>query len=207
MSLPRLTVITNDPLIHDGVCTFLRVSGRVELLEGETAIADIALLLTWEVTDGVLAQMETLADADPMGRLRLVLVANRISQTQLIGALERGLVSVLPRPQSTLDDVLQAVLSAHTSRADIPARLLRVLSGGSQRSQHEPGVSAPPPSPTYQEIDVLRLVADGLTTSEAAEHLQLTERTVKNTLRRFSSRYGLRNRPQAVAYAIRAGLV
>ncbi len=207
MSVPRLIVIANDRLIRDGVCTFLRVSGRVELLEGDTAAADIALLLTGEVTDGVLAQMDRLAAADPMGRLRMVLVANRISQTQLLGSLERGLVSVLPRPQSTLDDVLRAVLSAHTSRADIPARLLRVLSEDSQGIQHESWTSAPPPSSRGREIDVLRLVADGLTTSEAAEYLHLTERTVKNTLRRFSSRHGLRTRPQAVAYAIRAGLV
>lgn len=207
MSLPRLTVLTNDRLIRDGVCALLRASGRVELLEGETGAADIALLLTWEVTDAVIARMGKLASVDPMGRLRMVLVANGISRTQLIEALEYGLVSVVLRPQSTFDDVLQAVLAAYMNRADLPARLPRGLKGDLQGSRLEAGPPAPPPNPTDQEIDVLRLVADGLTTSEAAKQLHLSERTVKNNLRRFSYRHGLRTRPQAVAYAIRAGLM
>jgi DNA-binding NarL/FixJ family response regulator len=58
-----------------------------------------------------------------------------------------------------------------------------------------------------REIDVLRLVAEGFDTSEIAQKLSYSERTIKNILHDVTSRLGLRNRSQAVAYAARAGLI
>ena len=58
-----------------------------------------------------------------------------------------------------------------------------------------------------REIDVLRLVADGYDTAEIADQLAYSERTVKNVLHDITSRMQLRNRSQAVAYAIREGLI
>ncbi|MBS2538423.1 response regulator transcription factor [Catenulispora sp. NF23] len=56
-----------------------------------------------------------------------------------------------------------------------------------------------------REIDVLRLLADGCDTAEIAERLSYSERTVKNIISGILTRLGLRNRAQAVAYAIRHG--
>ena len=58
-----------------------------------------------------------------------------------------------------------------------------------------------------REIDVLRLLADGLGTHQIAEKLCYSERTVKNVLHGIMTRLNLRNRAHAVAYAMRAGLV
>jgi DNA-binding NarL/FixJ family response regulator len=56
-------------------------------------------------------------------------------------------------------------------------------------------------------VEVLRLVADGLDTSEIARQLAYSERTVKNVLHDVTSRLQLRNRSQAVAYALRQGFI
>jgi DNA-binding NarL/FixJ family response regulator len=58
-----------------------------------------------------------------------------------------------------------------------------------------------------REVDVLRLVADGLDTSEIARHLSYSERTIKNVIHDITTRLQLRNRAQAVAYAMREGLI
>ena len=60
---------------------------------------------------------------------------------------------------------------------------------------------------TEREVEVLRLVADGFDTAEIAKKLSYSERTIKNILHDVVSRFGLRNRAHAVAYALREGLI
>ena len=60
---------------------------------------------------------------------------------------------------------------------------------------------------TDREIAVLKLLADGLDTAEVGRRVFLSERTVKNIIHGMTSRLKLRNRTQAVAYALRLGLI
>jgi DNA-binding NarL/FixJ family response regulator len=60
---------------------------------------------------------------------------------------------------------------------------------------------------TDREIKVLKLLADGLDTAEVGRRLFYSERTVKNIVHDVTSRLNLRNRTQAVAYALRQGLI
>ncbi|QWA21119.1 hypothetical protein KJK32_06685 [Streptomyces sp. JCM17656] len=54
---------------------------------------------------------------------------------------------------------------------------------------------------------VLQLVSEGYDTREIARRLSYSERTVKSALHDITSRYRLKNRSQAVAYALREGLI
>jgi DNA-binding NarL/FixJ family response regulator len=58
-----------------------------------------------------------------------------------------------------------------------------------------------------RERDVLVLVADGLSTREVARMMCYSERTIKNILQDLTTRLGLRNRTQAVAWALRNGWI
>ena len=58
-----------------------------------------------------------------------------------------------------------------------------------------------------REMDVIRLLADGLGTAEIARHLNYSERTVKSIVHGVITRLKLRNRSHAVAFAIRNDLL
>ncbi len=58
-----------------------------------------------------------------------------------------------------------------------------------------------------RETDILRLIAEGLDTSEVARELAYSESTVKHALQELTTRLKLRNRCHAVAFALRAGLI
>ena len=68
-----------------------------------------------------------------------------------------------------------------------------------------------PPSIVAQlrprEREVLTLVAEGLSTREVARRMAYSERTIKNILQELTRRLGLRNRTQAVAWALRNGWI
>lgn len=60
---------------------------------------------------------------------------------------------------------------------------------------------------TEREIDVLRLVAQGMSNPQIAEHLNITVNTVKVHLRNILDKLQVENRTQAAAFAVRSGLV
>ncbi len=62
------------------------------------------------------------------------------------------------------------------------------------------------PTPSPRELEILRLVADGLTNKEIGSRLFITEGTVKNHVHNALQKLGLENRIQAAAYVVRHGL-
>jgi DNA-binding NarL/FixJ family response regulator len=54
---------------------------------------------------------------------------------------------------------------------------------------------------------VLKLLADGFDTAEVGRRLFFSDRTVKNIVHDITTRLNLRNRTQAVAFAVRQGLI
>ena len=58
-----------------------------------------------------------------------------------------------------------------------------------------------------RERDVLALLADGFTTAQVANRLSVSEHTVRSRIKAILSKLGARNREQAVAKAIRQGVV
>jgi DNA-binding NarL/FixJ family response regulator len=93
-----------------------------------------------------------------------------------------------------------------------PAITRRLISEFAQRPRPEelkdPGqASGPLAALTPRETEVLRLIAAGLSNTEIAGRLVVTEETVKTHVSRVLSKLGLRDRTQAVVVAYESGLV
>jgi DNA-binding NarL/FixJ family response regulator len=128
-----------------------------------------------------------------------VLISGDIGERELLEAVEHGVVAVLPRPAVTADLLARAVRGAATGRGRVSGDLVTDLLAHVERLRQD--------VLTAREIEVLRLMADGHDTAEIADVLCYSERTVKNVLYGITSRFKLRNRAHAVAYALRAGVI
>jgi DNA-binding NarL/FixJ family response regulator len=120
---------------------------------------------------------------------------------QAIDACRRGPVAVLERPR--LD--LPAPSRVSLDRMPYPI-LMRMLSAATKRQIPLPRPSVAMPL-TARQTSVLRLMADGHGNGEIARMLSCSEHTVKNAIYDLMARLQVRNRAQAVASAIRTGLI
>jgi DNA-binding NarL/FixJ family response regulator len=138
-----------------------------------------------------------------------VVVATRLDDAGMLHAVEAGACALMRRSEAVPGQLVSTVRRAAAGDGSVPPDLLgRLLEqiGRLQRQVLTPrGLTFSGMS--EREIEVLRLIADGLDTTEVAGRLCYSERTVKNVLHDVTSRLRLRNRTHAVAYAVRHGLI
>jgi DNA-binding NarL/FixJ family response regulator len=207
---PALAVIASDPITRDGVCSWFRASGMVRLLPpGVAADAEVTVLFAHQVTEETMAAMRQRVKQASKSAMKFVLVADRISEAELLRAVRYGLVGFVPRSQGSMDQVLQAVLRSREGQAQLPDVLVKFLIDQIRNLQEnvlEPhGLDMA--GFKDREIEVLRLLAEGMDTAGVAQQLNYSQRTIKNILAGLLFRLGLRNRTQAIVYAMRAGVI
>ena len=207
--MDRIAVIVRatDPISQAGVTAQLRASPEVQLLgETDAGSEQVCLVVVDELDDAALRLLRSAAHS---GSARIVLVATRVDDAALVRAVEAGVVGIVRRNEAATHHLVSVITASARGEGAVPPDLLgRLLSqvGRLQRQVLAPrGLTFA--GLAQREIDVLRLVADGFDTAEIASQLAYSERTVKNVLHDITSRMQLRNRSQAVAYAIREGLI
>jgi DNA-binding NarL/FixJ family response regulator len=147
--------------------------------------------------------------AAPSGRPGpgVVALLTHDEETSIVGALLAGVRGVVRKDGPTADLVaaIRAVAAGHAS-----------LTPKSTRCLVDWAVLASPPAAnpstachalTRAETHVLRLIAGGMTSLEAAERLSVTEATIRSHVHHILAKLDLRSRSEAVAYAYRHGIV
>jgi len=202
-----VTVHASDPISLAGVTSQLRRRPEIELVEESSRQAGtVAVLLADALTELTLSRLRQLVRTDGG---RAVLVVNLIREAELLQVIDCGVGAIVWRHEATEHRIIQAVLAASRGDGDLPSDLLgRLITqvGIMRRSaKHLPGDPVFGLAP--REVDVLRLVAEGMETGEIADKLSYSERTVKNVMHNLTTRLRLRNRAHAVAYALREGYI
>lgn len=206
MNTPILTSIHGrDPISRAGVASQLKMRSEIRIVE-TSELADVALVVADRIDEHSTRELRVLRNN---ARLRLLLVATVVDDAALVAAAEVGVVGLLRREDASPDQLVRTIVRVAAGDGSVPPDLLgRLLEqvGRLQRQVLTPrGLVFAGLTP--REAEVLRLVADGRSTSEIACTMCYSERTVKNVLHDLVTRLQLRNRTHAVAYALREGLI
>ncbi|NGN65323.1 response regulator transcription factor [Streptomyces sp. A7024] len=220
MSAPVRVLICDDQvLVRTGLVTIIGAQPDLEVA-GECGDGQAAVDLAAEVRPDVVVMDVRMPVLDGIEATR-----------KLAGAGVRQPVKVLVLTTFNLDEYVYESLRAGASGfllKDAPAAQLlhgvRTVASGAAlldpevtrrlvgryatRIRPTEGEGGPDGIPlTPRELEVLRLIADGLSNSEIAGVLVLSQETVKTFVSRILTKLGLRDRVQAVVYAYRRGLV
>ncbi|MDT5034617.1 MAG: hypothetical protein QOC94_4788 [Actinoplanes sp.] len=202
----RTHIHADDPISWAGVASQLKPRPEVLVLDGDEAEqAVVSLVVADRVAPAPLRAIRSLRQ----GGNAVVLVVVELDDAALVAAIEAGVAAIVRRMEATPDRLVSVIRSAAAGEAAVPPDLLsRLLNqvGQLQRQVLAPrGLSFA--GLADREVEVLRLVADGLDTAEIANQLSYSQRTIKTVLHDVTTRLQLRNRSHAVAYALREGLI
>jgi DNA-binding NarL/FixJ family response regulator len=200
-----VAVSAPDPISREGAVSQLRRHPEIDLRE-ESGPGTVALLIEDALDETALTRLRRIVRSEGA---RAVLVVGTIRENELLDVVECGVGAIVWRHEATAHRLVQAVLAAARGDGDLPADLIGRLI--SQVGTLHRGAAGRPGAPSLglapREVDVLRLVAEGLDTGEIAGKLSYSERTVKNVMHGLTTRLHLRNRAHAVAYALREGYI
>jgi len=134
----------------------------------------------------------------------VVVCSSQTADHMVLAAVQAGAVGVLRKDTLTTESLAAAVRAAANGTGVLTTELLRDLLDGMSPDGNGKSVVA---RLTEREQQVLSLIAAGHPTREVAQQLCYSERTVKNVLHDVVTKLNARSRSQAVAHAVREGLI
>jgi DNA-binding NarL/FixJ family response regulator len=212
MSTPvlRVLIVSPNPLARGGLAAMLDGKAGMKAV-GSTGVAeapsiagqllpDVVLL---DVGDGELEELDAiarLAAAQP----GLPIVALTGEQGALAQALGFGASALLPVGVDP-ETLAAALVASARGLVSIPRQEIATLLPHEERI--EPALNAPTESLTPRELEVLQLMARGLTNRQIAGRLTISEHTVKFHAGAVLGKLNARSRAEAVARAIGLGWI
>jgi DNA-binding NarL/FixJ family response regulator len=207
----KLFVLDSHTIYRRGLVACL------DRLDGVESVADADCVRdAWEhpalfTADLVLVDPSLPGGSDFVGAVReatggsVIVCSSDCSQELVLSALQAGAVGYLRKDELTPESLSAAVSAAASGTGVVTPELLeRLLSGIGANGDESRPVAA---RLTDREQQVLTLIAAGHPTREVAQELSYSERTVKNVLHDVVTKLNARSRSQAVAFAVREGLI
>ena len=206
----RVLVVDDHPVTRDGLKTALGLTEEVDVV-GEASSGEEALRQVEDVTPDVVFMdvrmpgmngiQATRVIRERHPETRVILFTVDESRASIAEAIQAGVSGYLLKDVG-VSDLLNAARLAMEGKAVIHPTLTQAFIEEVRLGDRKPEAPL-----SRREIEILQRVAYGSTTKEVADQLGISFHTVKTHLERIFEKLGANDRAQAVAIAIRQGLV
>jgi DNA-binding NarL/FixJ family response regulator len=209
----RVVICDDHALFRRGLSMVLEEEVGIEVV-GEAEDGDAAVAIAEELApDVVLMDVRmpkrsgieaTRAIAESVPTARIVMLTVSDEEDDLYEAIKAGATGYLLK-EISIEEVADAVRAVMSGQSLItPSMASKLISEFSNLSKKaEARQAVPAPVLTSRELEVLKLVAQGMSNKEIAAELYISENTVKNHVRNILEKLHLHSRMEAVMYAVR----
>jgi DNA-binding NarL/FixJ family response regulator len=213
MSPIRVLIADDHRLFRQGLRQICEIVGRFEVVgeadNGQEAVEltcqlepDVVLMdINMPVLDGV--QATSLITQDHPSA-RVVILTMYRQDNYVFEAIKAGARGYLLKDADE-QDLIDAVRAVHRGEALIEPSLATRLLAEFRRLSHDQSETSGTEELTKGEMEVLRLVAQGLDNKTIADQLALSEKTIANRLSNIYQKLQVNNRTQATLLALRRG--
>lgn len=220
----RVLLADDEPLVRTGIAMILGAEddievvdvvgdGRAAVLRARQTAPDVVVMdVRMPVMDGIEATgIITQDSADPThvqqpGTKVLILTTFEDDPDYVVRGVRSGAAGFVGKGAEP-DVIVDAIRTVHRGEGLMTPRATKTLldryAGSTSAGQLHPDLEVL----TTREVDVLRLVADGLTNQVIAERLGISVMTVKTHINRTMTKMGRHDRAQLVVLAFETGLV
>ncbi len=208
----RVLAVDDQALFRTGLGRLLDEDPRVDIVggaaDGEEAVRLVAQLrpdvvlmdIKMPKLDGVEATRRITAAYPDVKVLILTTFEADSYVLQALKAGASGYVLKDSNPQAVVASILSVVLGERVMAGPVAKRVFDMLTGSASPKEYYDGL-------TTREIEILKMMAGGLVNKQIAAHLNISEKTVRNHVSNMYEKLEIRDRAQAVLYAVRKGLV
>lgn len=208
----RVLIVDDHSVVRQGVKAFLELQETLEVVgeaeSGENALALVERLRPDVVIlDLLMAGMNGIETTRRIKAVspdaRVVILTSHLGEEQIVPAIRAGAVSYLFKsvtPRELVEAVVRAAKGETTFSLDVASRLVHSLGPDAPQTTGQEALSP-------REMDVLRLIAEGLSNQAIGERLFISEKTVKSHVGNLLGKLGLTDRTQAAIFAWKNGLV
>jgi DNA-binding NarL/FixJ family response regulator len=204
----KLFVLDPHTIYRRGLAACLELMSEVDSVAHAASVRD-----AWEDPALFTADLLILDTAAPgarefIGAAReatnapVLVCSSDCDDAAVVAAMQAGAVGFLRKDTLTADSLAAAIGAAASGSGVVTPELLGRLVSGLPA-----GARTATARLTNREQQVLALIAAGHPTREVALELSYSERTVKNVLHDVVTKLNVRSRSQAVAFAVREGLI
>lgn len=209
--LIRVLVTDDHVVVRKGTQALLATEPEIEVVgeakDGQEAVAkaaslrpDVVLMdLEMPVMDGIEA-IACITASQP--DVRILVLTSFATDDKVFPAIKAGALGYLLKDSSP-EDLVRAIRQVHRGESSLHPAIARKLLQEMARPSRHPPTDDPL---TAREVEVLRLVAQGLSNQEIAQVLVISEATVRTHVSNILSKLHLASRTQAALYALKEGL-
>ena len=207
----RVLIVDDQTIVRKGICALLAQVVTIEVVgeasNGREAVAqaqaldpDVTLMdLAMPVMDGIEAIRQITAR---QAGARILVLTSFTGDDKVFPAIKAGALGYLLK-DSTPTDLIWAIEQVNRGEPSLhPSIAAQVLQELRRPTEKTPPANALTP----REVEVLSLVAQGLTNREISAQLTTTEATIKSHVSTILSKLHVSNRVQATLYALQEGV-
>lgn len=207
----RILIADDYPLVRDSLRALIETEPGMEVV-GEAADGIEAVFKTRSLHPDVILLdlvMPRQDGIEAIGQIkrenpeaRILVLTSFAEDDKVFPAIKTGAQGYLLKDSSP-QQLLEAIRDVYRGQSSLHPTIARRLINELQRPPDLPPTKEPL---SEREMEILRLVARGLTNQEIAEELVISERTVRTHVSHILEKLHLANRTQAALYAHREGL-